>query len=140
MWVTYRAEFSTVSECHSVCFYTTQYLFWSVSHRWAFLEYWLPTQMQFSQPPALSSCIKYILNPLRVTIFNVYSPYNEEQPLVSLLYFTCAPPTSVGSLVVFSLAPPFANRQISAEFWKTLHIKFFSDFRTCIHTWEHFIT
>ena len=58
---------------------------------------------------------------------------------MSLLHFKYAPPTSGSSLGVFSLAPPFDNRQISAGSYRTTsHQVFFSDLRTSISPYSKF--
>jgi len=62
---------------------------------------------------------KYFSDPPKATTFNVCTPQNEKQPLVPFLHFKYASPTSGSSLVVFSLAPPFDNRQISAGSYRT---------------------
>jgi len=57
---------------------------------------------------------------------------------VSLLHFKYALPASGSSPVVFSLAPPFDSRQISAGSYRTTSHQLFSDLRTSISPYSKF--
>ena len=138
-------------------------LFWSISHRRAFFEQLIahasatltvtslvilhkinlkPNTCQVSKKIIMKTNI--FSDPLRVTIFNVCNPYKKDQPLVSLLHFKYALPASGSSPVVFSLAPPFDSRQISAGSYRTiLHQLFFwlkNEHFSLFQLWENVST
>ena len=82
---------------------------------------------------------RYFSDPLRVTTFNVCTPYNEEQPLVSLLHFKCAPPALVSSLVVFSFNATFRHQPNQCWILQNYFTSsFFSDLKTSISPYFKF--
>ena len=108
MWVTYRAEFHTDAGCHNICSHIIQCLFEAFRIAEHFLNIGCPRKYnsysyQFChlalKKSKSNTCQvskksswkqRYFPDPLRVTTFNVCSPYKEEQPWVSIAPFqTC---------------------------------------------------